>query len=363
MAIIHVNLGQYPAIYWLFNISISALEASIIFYNLLGQRQMRQVLIGFWALLLCVSANAHSDYPKLALSNELITVSLYLPDAEHGYYRGPRFDWSGIIERVDYAGHRFYGPLHETHNPNGHDFVSGPAEEFGMYNPMGFSEAAEGESFVKIGVGLLRKGASDEYQFYGDYPITRAGEWQIQHGPNWVDFEQELKTENGWGYRYHKRIELVSGRPEMAIIHHLTNTGKKTIELDNYNHNFTIIDDVPYGPDYQVEFPFSTTEPKSVNDLAWYRGNAIELDQVLGEKALWAQVLMGGGPASYNGALVRNNKTGASVSFKGDVPITHFIFWAVERAVCPEPFILIKLAPGEVHEWTSRYTFSVDQKQ
>jgi hypothetical protein len=24
-------------------------------------------------------------------------VKLYLPDAEHGFYRGTRFDWSGVV--------------------------------------------------------------------------------------------------------------------------------------------------------------------------------------------------------------------------------------------------------------------------
>ena len=99
--------------------------------------------------------SASDDFPRLELENGILKVSLYLPDVEHGYYRGTRFDWSGIIERVDYAGHRFYAPLHASHDPLRHDSVSGPADEFGMFRPMGFAEAGEGESFVKIGVGLL----------------------------------------------------------------------------------------------------------------------------------------------------------------------------------------------------------------
>ncbi len=321
---------------------------------------MRKLLIAFWALLLCAYVHGETEYPGLELANDEITVSLYLPDAENGFYRGTRFDWSGIIERVEYLGHSYYAPLYTSHDPTVHDSISGPAQEFGMYNPMGFAEASAGETFIKIGVGLLRKGESDEYLFHGDYEIARVGEWQVQHGDNWVDFHQELSDENGWGYRYHKRIELVPGRPELAIFHRLENTGEKTIDLDNYNHNFTIIDDVPYGPDYSVEFPFATDEPKPVNDLAWYRGNAIEVDRPLGENSLWALLLKDGGGADYNAATVRNDKTGASVSFKGDAPITHFIFWAVERAACPEPFISINIAPGKAQEWVSHYTFEVD---
>ena len=71
---------------------------------------------------------AAMDYPKVELDNDFIQVSIYLPDAAHGFYRGTRFDWSGIIERVEYADHRFYAPLNVEHNPTGHDSVSGPAE-------------------------------------------------------------------------------------------------------------------------------------------------------------------------------------------------------------------------------------------
>ena len=44
----------------------------------------------------------------LELGNGEISVSMYLPDSVRGFYRGIRFDWSGIIEHVEYAGHKFY---------------------------------------------------------------------------------------------------------------------------------------------------------------------------------------------------------------------------------------------------------------
>ena len=44
---------------------------------------------------------ADPEYPKIQLENGEIQVSIYLPDPVRGYYRGTRFDWSGIIEHVD----------------------------------------------------------------------------------------------------------------------------------------------------------------------------------------------------------------------------------------------------------------------
>jgi hypothetical protein len=322
---------------------------------------MKQLIIAIWTLTQGMSVFAAMDYPKLELDNGVMQASIYLPDAGQGYYRGTRFDWSGIIERVDYDGHRFYAPLHTQHDPLGHDSVSGPAEEFAMFNPMGFAEAEAGESFVKIGVGLLAKGDSDEYQFHGDYRLIRAGEWDIEYGPDWVSFDQELEGERGWAYRYRKSIRLVPGKSELVIEHRLENSGAKTIDINHYNHNFTLIDDVPYGPDYRVEFPFVTAEPVSINNLAWFRDNGIEVEQPLQDNSLWIPVFEGNDPGNYNAALVRNQKTGAAVEFRGDAPITRMVFWAVERAACPEPFIDIHLIPGQSQEWTSRYRFIVDE--
>ncbi len=297
-------------------------------------------------------------YPKVTLDNDVMQVDMFLPDAEKGYYRGPRFDWSGIIEKVTYKGHTFYGPLHEEHDPTGHDFVSGPAEEFGMYNPMGYKDAKVGETFLKVGVGLLQKTSNEDYQFYGNYPIVQAGSWKIESTERSIEFTQALQTDNGWGYQYSKNVELLPGKSQMRIAHQLTNTGKNTIELDNYSHNFTIIDDVPYGPDYSVEFPFTSPTDALINERAWYKGNKITLDKPLLDNALWHVVHKDGGDSSLNGATVKNHKTGASLSFEGDSDITHFIFWAVERAACPEPFIAINLAPGQQKTWQTTYTFS-----
>jgi len=298
------------------------------------------------------------EYPQLQLDNGEIQASIYLPDSVRGYYRGTRFDWSGIIKHIDTANHRYYAPLHANHNPEGHDFVSGPAEEFAMFDPMGFAEAAAGESFVKIGVGLLLKGNDSEYRFDGNYKMIRAGEWEIEQRPDRVGFLQDFVGERGWAYRYRKVIRLLPGLPELAIEHRLENTGEKDMDVNNYNHNFTLIDGVPYGPDYRVEFPFATASPMPINDLAWFRANAVEVERPLGENSLWIPLFEGDGPASYNAALIRNLRTGATVEFRGDAPITRMVFWAVERAVCPEPFISLSLAPGQAREWSSWYRFS-----
>ena len=296
------------------------------------------------------------------LSNGLIEVSVYLPDAERGYYRGSRFDWSGIIERVGFRGHRFYGPLHPNHDPEVHDSISGPADEFAMHDPMGFDEAEPGETFVKIGAGLLVKPDTEAYRFHRDYEIASTAHWIVTQGNTWIRFEQTLEDQRGWAYAYAKTISLVADQPQLVVDYRLENRGRNSIDIDHYNHNFTIIDGQPYGPDYSVEFPFAAVQPAEIKpDLAWFRGHRIEVLQPLGPESLWIPVYEGPARSDYNAATVRNERSGAAVSFSGDAAVHRMVFWAVERAACPEPFIRIKLGPEQSKSWSSRYRFSVDE--
>jgi len=309
-------------------------------------------------LIAASAAMADNDYPRVLLDNGSIQVSIFLPDSRRGYYRGTRFDWSGIIERVDYDGHRFYAPLHREHDPRGHDFVSGPAGEFAMFQPMGFAEAEAGESFVKIGVGLLAKGDSKEYRFDEPYRLLRSSEWLLKYDRLSVRFAQQLRGERGWAYSYRKTIRLQPGAAGFAIEQWLENSGEKTIDIVYYNHNFTLIDDLPFGPDYRVEFAFDTEQAAAGSDLLSLRGKSLEVTAPLAGRSVWQPLFAGDDPGGYNAARVINKRSGAAVEFRGDRPIERMVFWAVERAACPEPFIRIYLEPGQSMEWVTHYRFS-----
>lgn len=303
---------------------------------------------------------ALTEFPGTRLADGETDVLIFLPDGERGYYRGTRFDWSGIIERVDYRGHRFYAPLHAEHDPFLHDSISGPTDEFGMFNPMGFAEAEPGETFVKIGVGLLEKRTSDEYSFHGEYLLRRAGAWEIEQDADWIQFQQSLIGERGWAYLYRKTIRLLGHEPGFVIEYFLENKGSRTIDITHYNHNFTLIDGTPYGPDYEVEFAFSSEDARSIDDLAWFRDGTLEVPRPLGGRSFWAELYNGPGRVDYNMATVRNRITGATISFEGSEPIQRMACWAVERAVCPEPFSRILLNPDEGKTWSTTYRLSAD---
>jgi len=69
---------------------------------------------------ICVSSGSP---PEAEITNDSIRVRLYLPDPETGFYRGTRFDWSGVIGSLEYAGHDYYPPWFQRSDPVVHDFI------------------------------------------------------------------------------------------------------------------------------------------------------------------------------------------------------------------------------------------------
>ena len=141
--------------------------------------------------------------PSVQIANGAVTATVYLPVATVGYYRGTRFEWAGVIGRLEYRGQTFYAPWFTKTDAAVRDFVNdgvdvtagphtavtGPAEEFSV---LGFAQAAPGGPFVKIGVGALRRPddgsrftienrkAGAGVEMTGDRPLDRLALWSIR---------------------------------------------------------------------------------------------------------------------------------------------------------------------------------------
>ena len=129
----------------------------------------------------------------------------------------------------------------------------GPAEEF--QTPLGYDNAKEGDSFVKIGVGVLKKRDDTRYAFANLYDIIDHGKWSVNETANSIEFTQELSDRaTGYGYLHKKTIRLLDDKPEMIIEHSLKNTGTLPIKSLLYDHNFTLFDNLPTA-DISVTVP------------------------------------------------------------------------------------------------------------
>lgn len=330
------------------------------------------ILLFSLALLTSVAALTNdgdplSDYPHVVISNGLVETSVFIPDPEKGFYRSTRFDWSGMIWQLTYKGHTYFVPRNLSHDPLNNEHGMSLAEEFSIgsnrHIPQGYIEAKPGDTFVKIGCGVLRKPADrPEYFFAYPYEMAHTGKWRVSHGKNWIEFRHKLQDGRGFGYEYTKRMELVRGRPELVIRSSLKNTGSQHILQDHYNHNFFGIDSDSIGPNYRVEFAFEPS-PKDgrlpPEGRASLEGNQLIYHQIARPPFLVKCQGFGDDPA--NGTVrLTNTRTGAGVEIGGDFPLYGLNFWTSPITLCPELFVKIDVAPGKAQQWTRTYRFFAD---
>ena len=295
-------------------------------------------------------------FPEAEITNKIITAKLYLPDKDNGYYRSTRFDHSGNMPSLKVNGHEYFGQWFEKHDPEIHDAIMGPVEDFGA---LGFMEAEPGETFVKIGIGALTKPDDRRYSFARLYPVVNYGIWSINKKPDQVEFIHELNDKD-YSYIYSKTVRLVPDKAEMELVHSLKNTGKKTIETSVYNHNFFVIDNQKVGPDYTIIFPWKPKgEGLGFGTLAKIDENKIVfLRELMQGESVFCNGFEGFGTSSSDYDIrIENKKAGAGVRITCDKPLFNQVFWACWTTPCPEPYIMIKAEPGQVFSWTIKYEF------
>lgn len=335
---------------------------------------LRGIFCMLGSMLAAGSIAAQTDpgaYPQTRLSNGVLDVTIYLPDAEKGFYRGTRFDWAGVIGTLEYKGHSYFGPFFEKFNPSVPDVVIGDPVEAGVNSAAsgaveefigadgtvpGYAEAKPGEAFCKIGIGSLRKPDNAPYSSYTNYAILNGGKRAARSGRGWIDFTQQVECGSGYAYSYAKTIRLLENAPEMTIEHRLANTGEKPIETRVYDHNFLTIDHQSTGPDVVITFPFPPAPTEAIGEIATVRRNHVVFSKPLKGNDTFDREFSGFGKTAADYRIqVENHKTGAGVTIRGDRPLVNLEVWAVRTVVAPEPYIEIKVPAGR--EFTWRYTY------
>jgi len=318
-----------------------------------------------------------ADFPSAEISNGEIRAKLYLPDAKTGFYRSTRFDWSGLIASLEYKGHNYYGPWFHKTDPNVYDFeyrgaevvaspfsaTIGPAEEFQTNGKaLGWDEAKPGGTFIKIGVGVLRKpgDASANYDHVKTYELVDPGKWTVKKNRDSVEFTQELSDPaTGFGYIYHKVVRLTKGKPQMTIEHSLKNTGSRPIESTVYNHNFLVLDKQPPGPDFVVTFPFQIQARRAPEkDVGEIRGNQIFYLKTLEDRARMTTSVGGFSdkPSDYD-IRIENKKAGAGMRITGDRPLSNVALWSIRTNLSVEPFNAMNIQPAGEFTWKLTYDY------
>lgn len=317
-------------------------------------------------VFLAAGPAAAADYPQVPLKNDALKLTVYLPDAEKGFYRGTRFDHAGVFGNVEFAGHKLFGPWKDKHDPTNNDDILGPCEEFGMQEPLGWADAKPGETFLKIGTGELEKPAdAKEYQFWHHYKVVRPAAWkETARDATSIGWETAASLPSGVGYRYAKRLALDPKEPTVTISHRLENAGTKPLTTTVYNHNFFNVDGDPVGPNYRIVFAFDpkAADPKErFAEVAKLSGNTLGFAGPLDNGSIWS-VLTGFRDATARGFSIDHRPSRIRLVVSQSVPFDRLVVWGVKTCLCPEPFTTVTLAPGKAATWDVTYRFEVEEK-
>lgn len=310
-------------------------------------------------LFLGAVALSAAEPPKAVISSPSIKASFYLPDPESGYYRATRFDWSAVISSLQYAGHEYFGVWFPKYDPKIHDAITGPVEEFRTNDAgLGYEAAKPGGTFVRIGVGVVRKPEERAYRTFNTYDIVDNGKWKVRKGRDRIEFTHTLAGGDGYAYVYRKTVRLEKNKPVMVIEHSLKNTGRLPIESTQYNHNFFMIDKLPIGPDVSIKFPFDVKAVADLRGLAEVRGSELVFLQELQNRQSTFTELQGfGNTAKDYDIRIENRKAGAGVRITSDQPLAKLVFWSIRTTACPEPYVNLRIDPGRESKWRISYEF------
>lgn len=319
---------------------------------------IKQILTAF---LILYGSKVIAQYPEAMITNGTIEAKIYLPDSKEGFYRGTRFDWAGVISSLKFKDHEYFGLWYQSHDPKRHDAITGPVEAF---DPTDYDKAEPGSTFLKIGIGTIRKINNDPYRFSAPFELVNGGKWKIRTKKDRVQFIHKLKDASGYAYVYKKTLRLVKGEAGLILEHSLKNKGEKPISTSVFNHNFFVIDKQTTGPDFTVSLPFDIESEPARKNLMDFRDNKMIYLRELkkGESTMEYPKGFSGTRVEDYDFRIENSKTGAGVRITSDRPLSHFMYWSVPTTLSPEPFIKVDALPGKEFTWAIRYNFYITDK-
>ncbi len=281
------------------------------------------------------------------LSKGLLEIQLCAPGE---YYLGTRFDRSGIFRRIELGDYVFADEWFQTYNPLAHDAVCGPSEEFVTVD---FEGIETGDSFVKVGVGLLKRPDDNPYDWFRLYDIEEPGKWDIDDHTDHIVYRHQLE---GW-YIYVKEIKIESERT-LSISHTLKWQHPQTLKGHTYNHNFFTFNNTPVGSERTIDFPFTPTGNwrMKYDNVALVKNGIRFIAPITKTPSVYMGNLHDSNNKLTDYQSVISEKE-RSITIQGSEPLSHYVFWSNPQVACVEPYMPLKLHQGESKHWKIIYTF------
>lgn len=294
-----------------------------------------------------------------------LTVTLRSPG------EGPfseRFDSCAVVRQVVLHGrHRFCRP--EQLRP---DRATCRGE--GLCGEFAWDElaaqAAPGQQFPKLGVGLLTQrpegGPYDMWKHYEVQPYPTR--WQQQ--ADRVAFTQTLTPCMGVAGRLIK--ELRAAENTLTLTATLVNEGARLLDVWEYQHNFVAIDELPVGPGYRLELPLDGGIANIAEAAHCLPDRSVPAPGVLraqGQTVVWDRSMQGLEYHKTTGAAallpcpdftwrLSHADSPAAVSETVRFAPARLVLWGVEHCVCTEVYAHWQVAPGASQTFVRTWRFT-----
>lgn len=234
-------------------------------------------------------------------------------------------------------------------------------------------EAAPGEQFPKLGVGLLTQrpegGPYNMWRHYETRPFPLSARFEADRAV----FVQEPLPCLGVAARITKTVGL-NGTclyTETA----LENLGSRPLQLREYQHNFVSLNGEPVGPGYRLTLPMDG-EIEQIADAAYdvrdFRLRRSGFMRADGDSIVWNKPMDGHGWHKVTTEASLHPERGAYWKLTHDrLPLSvceelsfapqELVLWGVEHCICTELYIPIEVQPGQTFRWKRQWRFEAGQ--
>jgi hypothetical protein len=294
------------------------------------------------------------------LNSERLQVEIAEP--LEGPNKGFRFDRAGYVTEVALDGNiRFCAsePKNLRHPCSGGR---------GFCNEYRFNvceNVNKGEYFPKFGIGLIRKEEEEKYIFYKKYRDVVPFKVDIERESARAVFITEPIPCQGFALRSVKTLSVFENIMTMNIS--AENTGEKTMELEEFCHNFISIDGMAIGSDYRLELPQGPDlghgrlrnrggeRPGSMRGdgkgITFCEFSAIDTDYAIDGSSIADHV-----PFTWK---MSHQGAGAFVECQEGFKPSKIALWAVDHIFSPEIINGFTFEPGKAIEYSRIWRFDV----
>lgn len=282
----------------------------------------------------------------LRLENASLRVDLLDPaDPADAERQGTRYGWGGYIWQVHDAqrGPLLAGPEYPRPDPTGFN-GQGLPESFRHRTRDGTPLTWSGETGLGIGIGILA--AAD----MNSADVREHCAWTVSRFPDHLVFQTRHAAAD-LAYELTRTVEL-AGR-EIGSYNQLTNVGERPLVLQWFAHPFWPLT----GNRALVRLPAGTTLPDNP-------GFAIAAEGTLTFKRPFStkddsQFALLALPRDRALVLTVDHPKIARVTFETSFVPDECPVWANAHTISVEPYLNLRIAPGESRHWHLKHGFEV----